>query len=96
VNGIALALPAIAGVPAGARGTSRVAAGPQAPEPAQAPNVTDAPDSTRAPEGTGPAARVRTTDAGAARGRAASGVGYGLAAGVCFALLFIEPEQVGW
>jgi drug/metabolite transporter (DMT)-like permease len=65
LTGIALALPAIAGVSASA----------QAPQASQG---------AGAPEG----ARLR-------RGRRPSGVGYGLVAGVCFALLFIGLKQAG-
>ena len=68
LTGIALALPAIAGVSASARA-------PQAPQASQGAGV---------PEG----ARLR-------RGRRPSGVGYGLVAGVCFALLFIGLKQAG-
>jgi drug/metabolite transporter (DMT)-like permease len=58
--------------------------------------------STRAPRGAPgaggpavPAARARSGRAGAGRRRVPAGVGYGLAAGVCFALLFIALNQAG-
>jgi uncharacterized membrane protein len=62
LTGIALALPAIAGVSA----SSQASPGSGAPR-----------------------------DAGPSRGRGPSGVGYGLVAGVCFALLFIGLKQAG-
>lgn len=82
LTGIALALPAIVGVSASARGT----AGAPAPGGAGGTEVSGT---------TGSASPARSTAAGAALGRAPTGASYGLAAGVCFALLFIGLNQAG-
>ncbi len=85
LTGIALALPAIVGVSASARGTAG----------APAPGGPPAPEGTEVSGTTGSASPARSTAAGAARGRAPTGASYGLAAGVCFALLFIGLNQAG-
>ncbi|HEX4656675.1 MAG TPA: EamA family transporter [Streptosporangiaceae bacterium] len=82
LTGIALALPAIVGVSASARGT----AGAPAPGGAGGTEVSGT---------TGLASPARSTAAGGALGRAPTGASYGLAAGVCFALLFIGLNQAG-
>jgi drug/metabolite transporter (DMT)-like permease len=109
LTGIALALPAIVGVSASARGTAGaqargVAQAPrvaqargvaQAPGVAQARGVAQAPGGTEVSGTTGSVSPARSTAAGAGRGRAPAGASYGLAAGVCFALLFIGLNQAG-
>mgnify|MGYP001221665348 CR=1 FL=1 len=90
LTGIALALPAIVGVSASARGPS----GAPAPGPASEPDSAPEPGPVRAPDDEQAAAGRRPARA-VARGRAPTGVGYGLAAGVCFAVLFIGLNQAG-
>lgn len=87
LTGIGMAIPAIAAVSAGA-----------AAESVPVPGREVAADG-RVPDGRVPDGRVaadgRVPDGRAALGRQAQGVGYGLAAGVCFALYFIGLDKAG-
>jgi drug/metabolite transporter (DMT)-like permease len=89
LTGIALALPAILGVSASAR------VPPGTPSTTSASSAQAArPAGTAGTGGTGETAGTRGT-AAVARSRIPAGVGYGLVAGACFALLFIGLSRAG-